>query len=59
MDRNLYDAIEDIANVWYCEIVASDAPEDIINILEGRLVIELDVILKEIKDYKKMIEGKY
>lgn len=50
-DRVIYDCIEDIANAWYCEIVAGDASDNIKDILEDELCADLDRVLAKIKFY--------
>ena len=55
MDRNIYDILEDITNAYYCELVASDLRDDVLNILEDELMNDLEYILYKIIRYGKCI----
>ena len=51
MDRNIYDVLEDITNAYYCELVASDLRDDVLEILTNDLKNDLEKVLAKIKQY--------
>ena len=51
MDRNIYDVLEDITNAYYCELVASDLRDDVLEILTNDLKNDLEKVLDKIKKY--------
>ena len=54
MDRNIYDVLEDITNAYYCELVASDLRDDVLEILTDDLKNDLEKVLDKIKQYGKL-----
>ena len=51
MDRNIYDVLEDITNAYYCELVASELRDDVLEILTDDLKNDLEKVLDKIKKY--------
>lgn len=54
MDRNIYDVLEDITNAYYCELVASDLRDDVLEILTNDLKNDLEKVLDKIKKYGEL-----
>ena len=54
MDRNIYDVLEDITNAYYCELVASDLRDDVLEILTNDLKNDLEKVLAKIKKYGEL-----
>lgn len=54
MDRNIYDILEDITNAYYCELVASELRDDVLEILTDDLKNDLEKVLDKIKQYGKL-----
>ena len=57
MGEKLYNLVEDIANAFYVEIIASDVSDDIVNILEDDLCSDLERVLTKIKLYSSKINN--
>ena len=51
MNRNIYDILEDITDAYYCELVASELRDDILEILTDDLKNDLEKVLAKIKKY--------
>lgn len=51
MDRNIYDILEDITDAYYCELVASELRDDVLEILTDDLKNDLEKVLDKIKKY--------
>ena len=51
MDRNIYDVLEDITDAYYCELVASEVRDDVLEILTDDLKNDLEKVLDKIKKY--------
>ena len=51
MNRNIYDILEDITNAYYCELVASELRDDVLEILTDDLKNDLEKVLDKIKKY--------
>ena len=51
MNRNIYDILEDITDAYYCELVASEVRDDILEILTDDLKNDLEKVLDKIKKY--------
>ena len=51
MDRNIYDILEDIIDAYYCELVASEVRDDVLEILTDDLKNDLEKVLDKIKQY--------
>lgn len=51
MERNIYDVLEDIADAYYCELVASEVRDDVLEILTDELKNDLEKVLNKIKQY--------
>ena len=51
MDRNIYDVLEDITDAYYCELVASELRDDVLEILTDDLKNDLEKVLYKIKQY--------
>lgn len=51
MDRNIYDVLEDITDAYYCELVASELRDDVLEILTDDLKNDLEKVLDKIKKY--------
>lgn len=51
MDRNIYDVLEDITDAYYCELVASEVRDDVLEILTDELKNDLEKVLDKIKKY--------
>lgn len=51
MDRNIYDVLEDITDAYYCELVASEVRDDVLEILTDDLKNDLEKVLEKIKKY--------
>lgn len=51
MDRNIYDILEDITDAYYCELVASEVRDDVLEILTDELKNDLEKVLDKIKQY--------
>lgn len=51
MDRNIYDVLEDITDAYYCELVASELKNDVLEILTDDLKNDLEKVLDKIKQY--------
>lgn len=57
MDRNIitiYDVLEDIADAYYCELVASELRDDVLEILTDELKNDLKKVLNKIKKYGEL-----
>ena len=54
MDRNIYDVLEDITDVYYCELVASEVRDDVLEILTDDLKNDLEKVLDKIKKYGEL-----
>ena len=54
MDRNIYDVLEDITDAYYCELVASELKDDILEILTDDLKNDLEKVLAKIKKYGEL-----
>ena len=54
MDRNIYDVLEDITDAYYCELVASEVRDDVLEILTDDLKNDLEKVLDKIKKYGKI-----
>ena len=54
MDRNIYDVLEDITDAYYCELVASEVRNDILEILTDDLKNDLEKVLDKIKKYGEL-----
>lgn len=54
MDRNIYDVLEDITDAYYCELVASELRDDLLNILTDDLKNDLEKVLDKIKKYGEL-----
>lgn len=54
MDRNIYDVLEDITNAYYCELVASELRDDVLEILTNDLKNDLEKVLAKIKKYGEL-----
>lgn len=54
MDRNIYDVLEDITNAYYCELVASELRDDVLEILTNDLKNDLEKVLDKIKKYGEL-----
>lgn len=54
MDRNIYDVLEDIIDAYYCELVASEVRDDILEILTDDLKNDLEKVLDKIKKYGEL-----
>ena len=54
MDRNIYDILEDITNAYYCELVASELRNDVLEILTDDLKNDLEKVLYKIKQYGEL-----
>lgn len=54
MDRNIYDVLEDITDAYYCELVASEVRDDILEILTDDLKNDLEKVLDKIKKYGEL-----
>ena len=54
MDRNIYDALEDITDAYYCELVASEVRDDVLEILTDDLKNDLEKVLDKIKKYGEL-----
>lgn len=51
MNRNIYDILEDITDAYYCELVASELRDDVLEILTDDLKNDLEKVLDKIKKY--------
>ena len=51
MNRNIYDILEDITDAYYCELVASEVRDDVLEILTDDLKNDLEKVLDKIKQY--------
>ena len=51
MDRNIYEVLEDITDAYYCELVASEVRDDVLEILTDDLKNDLEKVLDKIKKY--------
>lgn len=51
MNRNIYDILEDITDAYYCELVASELRDDVLEILTDELKNDLKKVLDKIKQY--------
>ena len=51
MNRNIYDILEDITDAYYCELVASELRNDVLEILTDDLKNDLEKVLDKIKQY--------
>ena len=51
MNRNIYDVLEDIYDAYYCELVASELRNDVLEILTDDLKNDLEKVLDKIKKY--------
>ena len=54
MDRNIYDILEDITDAYYCELVASELRNDVLEILTDDLKNDLEKVLDKIKKYGEL-----
>lgn len=54
MDRNIYDVLEDITDAYYCELVASELRNDVLEILTDDLKNDLEKVLNKIKKYGEL-----
>ena len=54
MDRNIYDVLEDITDAYYCELVASELRDDVLEILTNDLKNDLEKVLYKIKQYGEL-----
>lgn len=54
MDRNIYDILEDITDAYYCELVASELRNDVLEILIDDLKNDLEKVLDKIKKYGEL-----
>lgn len=54
MDRNIYDVLEDITDAYYCELVASELRDDVLEILTDDLKNDLEKVLVKIKKYGEL-----
>lgn len=54
MDRNIYDILEDITDAYYCELVASELRDDVLEILTDDLKNDLEKVLYKIKQYGEL-----
>lgn len=54
MDRNIYDILEDITDAYYCELVASELRNDVLEILTDDLKNDLEKVLAKIKKYGEL-----
>ena len=54
MDRNIYDILEDITDAYYCELVASELRDDVLEILTDELKNDLEKVLDKIKKYGEL-----
>ena len=54
MNRNIYDILEDITNAYYCELVASELRDDVLEILTDDLKNDLEKVLYKIKQYGEL-----
>ena len=54
MDRNIYDILEDITDAYYCELVASELRDDVLEILTDDLKNDLEKVLDKIKQYGEL-----
>ena len=54
MDRNIYDVLEDITDAYYCELVASELKNDVLEILTDDLKNDLEKVLDKIKKYGEL-----
>ena len=54
MDRNIYDVLEDITDAYYCELVASELRDDVLEILTDDLKNDLEKVLNKIKKYGEL-----
>ena len=55
MDRNIYDVLEDITDAYYCELVASELRDDVLEILTDDLKNDLEKVLYKIKQYGELV----
>ena len=54
MNRNIYDILEDITDAYYCELVASEVRDDVLEILTDDLKNDLEKVLYKIKQYGEL-----
>ena len=54
MDRNIYNVLEDITDAYYCELVASEVRDDVLEILTDDLKNDLEKVLDKIKKYGEL-----
>ena len=54
MNRNIYDILEDITDAYYCELVASELRDDVLEILTNDLKNDLEKVLYKIKQYGEL-----
>lgn len=54
MDRNIYNILEDITDAYYCELVASELRDDVLEILTDDLKNDLEKVLNKIKKYGEL-----
>lgn len=54
MERNIYDVLEDITDAYYCELVASEVRDDVLEILTDDLKNDLEKVLDKIKKYGEL-----
>ena len=52
--RTVYDILEDITDVYYCELVASEVKDDVLEILTDDLKNDLEKVLDKIKKYGEL-----
>ena len=54
MDKNIYDVLEDITDAYYCELVARELSDDLLEILTDDLKNDLEKVLDKIKKYGEL-----
>ena len=54
MNRDIYDILEDITDAYYCELVASELRDDVLEILTDDLKNDLEKVLDKIKQYGEL-----
>ena len=54
MDRNIYELLECISDAYYCELVASELRDDVLEILTDDLKNDLEKVLAKIKQYGEL-----
>ena len=56
-ERTIYDVMEDIVDTYFCELVASNVSDDVLDILHSDLCMELEKVLEKVKMYSKKINN--